>query len=96
MFKRNKDSKGENDSNYVPGDSDKTLKQAAKQAGLKGSEFLKGLDDRGSGWTLVKQQMLYFAEFAINSLYTYSSVLILLQHFLLPSWQYEINGKLTT
>ena len=41
--------------------------------------------------------MLYFAEFVINALNKYSSlfktVFILLQHFLLPSLQYQMNSK---
>ena len=63
----------------------------------KRQRVLKGFDDRGIGWNFVRQQMLYFAEFVINSLSKHSSlfktVLILLQHFLLPSLQYEMDSK---
>ena len=49
LFKRNQDSKGANDSNYVPGDSDKMFKQAVEQAWLKG-EFLKVWMTGDLGW----------------------------------------------
>ena len=58
---------------------------------------LKDFEDRGAEWNSMRQQMLYFAEVVINSLNNYSSllktVLMLLQHFLFPSLQYEMNGK---
>ena len=50
------------------GDSEKTLSKLpnkkSKQtlAGLKGREKLRGFNDRGAGWKIVRQQVLYFAE----------------------------------
>ena len=43
----------------------------------------------------MRQQVLYFAEFIINALNKYSSqnIFFILQRFLLPSLQYEMNGK---
>ena len=74
------------------------IKLEKKKFGMtKRRQVLKGFDDRGAGWNSVRQQMLYFAQFVINSLNKHSSlfktVLILLQHFLLPYLQYELNSK---
>ena len=62
-------------------------------------QVLKGLNDRGAGWNTVRQQVLYFAELVINALnkfnihHCFKTVFTLLQHFLLPSLQFEMNGK---
>ena len=96
------------DSNFGPkhggGDREKTyVKQAAEQEELtnfgrtKRQQISKGYNDRGAGLNTVRQRVLYFAEFVINALNKYSSlfktVFILLQHFLFPSLQYQMNGK---
>ena len=85
FFKQSVGSTGAYDSNFGPkqggGNSEKTLsklrKQKSKQtlAGCKRKRVLKSFNDRGAGWNTLRQQVIYFAEFVINALNQYSSLL---------------------